>query len=73
MDVDQTLELLNSDLGLTENEQKIAGPIIKEIKARVGFMEDVGLNYLELGRSAATLSGGDPYWLRPSGRALCTR
>ena len=64
MDVDQTLELLNSDLGLTENEQKIAGPIIKEIKARVGFMKDVGLNYLELGRSAATLSGGEAQRIR---------
>ena len=64
MDVDQTLELLNSDLGLTENEQKIAGPILKEIKARVGFMKDVGLNYLELGRSAATLSGGEAQRIR---------
>ena len=64
MDVDQTLELLDSDLGLTENEQKIAGPIIKEIKARVGFMKDVGLNYLELGRSAATLSGGEAQRIR---------
>ena len=64
MDVDQTLEVLNSDLGLTENEQKIAGPILKEIKARVGFMKDVGLNYLELGRSAATLSGGEAQRIR---------
>ena len=64
MDVDQALDLLNSDLGLTENEQKIAGPILKEIKARVGFMKDVGLNYLELGRSAATLSGGEAQRIR---------
>ena len=64
MDVEQTLEVLNSDLGLTENEQKIAGPILKEIKARVGFMKDVGLNYLELGRSAATLSGGEAQRIR---------
>ncbi|MBP5656128.1 excinuclease ABC subunit UvrA [Candidatus Saccharibacteria bacterium] len=64
MDVDQTLEVLNSDLGLTENEEMIAGPIIKEIKARVGFMKDVGLNYLELGRSAATLSGGEAQRIR---------
>ncbi len=64
MDVEQTLEVLNSDLGLTENEEKIAGPILKEIKARVGFMKDVGLNYLELGRSAATLSGGEAQRIR---------
>ncbi len=64
MDVDQTLEVLNSDLGLTENEELIAAPIIKEIKARVGFMKDVGLNYLELSRSAATLSGGEAQRIR---------
>ena len=64
MDVEQTLDVLNSDLGLTENEQMIAGPILKEIKARVGFMKDVGLNYLELGRSAATLSGGEAQRIR---------
>ena len=64
MDVEHTLEVLNSDLGLTENEEMIARPIIKEIKARVGFMKDVGLNYLELGRSAATLSGGEAQRIR---------
>ena len=64
MDVDQTLDVLNSDLGLTENEQMIAGPILKEIKSRVGFMKDVGLNYLELSRSAATLSGGEAQRIR---------
>lgn len=64
MDVEQTLDVLNSDLGLNENEQMIAGPILKEIKARVGFMKDVGLNYLELSRSAATLSGGEAQRIR---------
>jgi len=64
MDVEQTLDVLNSDLGLTENEELIARPILKEIKARVGFMKDVGLNYLELGRSAATLSGGEAQRIR---------
>ena len=64
MDVEQTLDVLNSDLGLTENEEMIARPILKEIKARVGFMKDVGLNYLELGRSAATLSGGEAQRIR---------
>ena len=57
MDVEETIKVLDGDLGLTENEQLIAGPILKEIRSRVGFMRDVGLNYLELGRSAATLSG----------------
>ncbi|MFV0485232.1 MAG: excinuclease ABC subunit UvrA [Candidatus Saccharimonadales bacterium] len=64
MDVDQTVEVLNSDLKLTENENFIAEPIIKEIKSRVGFMQNVGLNYLELGRSAATLSGGEAQRIR---------
>lgn len=64
MDVDETLKVLDSDLGFTENEKLIAGPIIKEIKARVGFMKDVGLNYLELNRSAATLSGGEAQRIR---------
>lgn len=64
MDVDQTLEVLNGDLGLSENEELIALPIIKEIKSRVGFMRDVGLGYLELGRSAATLSGGEAQRIR---------
>ena len=64
MDVEQTLEVLSSDLELTENEEMIARPILKEIKARVGFMKDVGLNYLELGRSAATLSGGEAQRIR---------
>ncbi|MBQ1564438.1 excinuclease ABC subunit UvrA [Candidatus Saccharibacteria bacterium] len=64
MDVDQTLDVLSGDLGLTENEQMIAGPILKEIKSRVGFMKDVGLNYLELSRSAATLSGGEAQRIR---------
>lgn len=64
MDVAQTYELLGQDLGLTENEMQIAAPIIKEIRSRVGFMKDVGLDYLELSRSAATLSGGEAQRIR---------
>ena len=64
MDVEQTLDVLNSDIGLTPSEEIIAAPILKEIKSRVGFMKDVGLNYLELGRSAATLSGGEAQRIR---------
>ncbi len=64
MDVAQTYELLGQDLSLTENEMQIAAPIIKEIRSRVGFMKDVGLDYLELSRSAATLSGGEAQRIR---------
>lgn len=64
MDVEQALDVLDSDLGLTPSEEMIAAPILKEIKSRVGFMKDVGLNYLELGRSAATLSGGEAQRIR---------
>ncbi|MDR1033093.1 MAG: excinuclease ABC subunit UvrA [Candidatus Nomurabacteria bacterium] len=64
LDVDATLKVLNSDLKFTENEQLVAEPILKEIKARVGFMKDVGLSYLELGRAANTLSGGEAQRIR---------
>lgn len=64
MDVAQTYDMLGQDLGLTENEMQIAAPIIKEIRSRVGFMKDVGLDYLELSRSAATLSGGEAQRIR---------
>jgi len=64
MDVDEALQFLSSNLKLTENETLIAKPIVKEITARVGFMQAVGLNYLELGRSANTLSGGEAQRIR---------
>ena len=64
MDVETTLKVLDSDLKLTETEELIARPIIKEIRERVGFMNDVGLNYLELGRAANTLSGGEAQRIR---------
>lgn len=64
LDVDQTLEVLNQDLEFTESEQLIAQPILKEIKERVKFMQDVGLGYLELGRAANTLSGGEAQRIR---------
>ncbi len=63
-DVDAVLEVLNQDLGFTESEQMIAGPILKEIRERVKFMQDVGLGYLELGRAASTLSGGEAQRIR---------
>ena len=64
LDVDATLEVLNQDLGFTKEEEMIAGPILKEIKKRVKFMQDVGLGYLELGRAANTLSGGEAQRIR---------
>lgn len=64
LDVDQTLEVLARDLKFSEAEQQIAGPILKEIKERVKFMQDVGLGYLELGRAANTLSGGEAQRIR---------
>ena len=59
LDVDATLEVLEKDLGFTDAEEMIAKPILKEIRERVKFMQDVGLGYLELGRAANTLSGGE--------------
>ena len=64
MDVDQTIDVLNQDLGFTKEEHQIADPILKEIKERVKFMQDVGLGYLELGRAANTLSGGEAQRIR---------
>ena len=64
LDVDATLEVLSQDLGFSESEMMIAGPILKEIRERVKFMQDVGLGYLELGRAANTLSGGEAQRIR---------
>ena len=51
-------------LKLTDREQFIAKQVIKEIRARLGFLNDVGLNYLTLLRSANTLSGGEAQRIR---------
>lgn len=64
LDVDATLEVLNGDLKFSDSESMIAGPILKEIRERVQFMQDVGLGYLELGRAANTLSGGEAQRIR---------
>lgn len=64
LDVDATLEILSQDLGFSESEEIIAKPILKEIRERVKFMQDVGLGYLELGRAANTLSGGEAQRIR---------
>ncbi|MFG0215140.1 excinuclease ABC subunit UvrA [Brevibacillus porteri] len=51
-------------LELTERETKIANLIVKEIKARLNFLIDVGLDYLTLSRAAGTLSGGEAQRIR---------
>jgi excinuclease ABC subunit A len=62
--VDEALELFTNNLELTEQEQFIATQIKKEITARLGFMSNVGLTYLELSRAANTLSGGEAQRIR---------
>ena len=64
LDVDAALEFLSSDLEFSPAEQQIAQPILKEIRERIQFMQDVGLGYLELGRAANTLSGGEAQRIR---------
>ena len=51
-------------LKLTETEAKIAEQILKEIRSRLGFLKNVGLQYLTLERQAATLSGGEAQRIR---------
>ena len=51
-------------LSLTERENRIAAQILKEINARIGFLMDVGLDYLTLSRAAGTLSGGEAQRIR---------
>ncbi len=64
LDVDEALNLFRSKLRLNEQEKFIADQIVKEIVARLEFMNNVGLNYLELGRAANTLSGGEAQRIR---------
>jgi excinuclease ABC subunit A len=61
--VDSALDLFQH-LKLSDSEQFIARQIIKEITERLGFMSNVGLNYLELARAANTLSGGEAQRIR---------
>ena len=56
-------EFLNN-LSLTKNEELIGGQILKEIRARVGFLVNVGLGYLSLSRATGTLSGGEAQRIR---------
>jgi excinuclease ABC subunit A len=64
MGIDEALELFTNVLKLSEQERFIARQIVKEITDRLGFMSNVGLNYLELARAANTLSGGEAQRIR---------
>ncbi len=63
MSISDALEFVN-DLTLGETEQMIAREIVKEIKARLGFLVSVGLDYLTMTRKAGTLSGGEAQRIR---------
>lgn len=62
--VEDALDLFETKLKLTEQEAFIATQILKEIRSRLGFMNNVGLSYLELSRAANTLSGGEAQRIR---------
>ena len=63
MSVGTLYEYLNN-LELTQNQQIIGKQVLKEIRARVGFLMDVGLDYLTLSRATASLSGGEAQRIR---------
>lgn len=63
LSVSASIEFFNN-LNLTENEKTIASQIMKEILSRLNFLENVGLGYLTLFRSASTLSGGESQRIR---------
>ena len=63
LSVNETIRFFDS-LQLTETEREIASDILKEINSRLRFLKDVGLGYLTLSRSAASLSGGEAQRIR---------
>lgn len=63
MDISELYEWINH-LQLNETQQKIATEIIKEIRSRLTFLLDVGLDYLSLNRASASLSGGESQRIR---------
>ena len=73
----KSIEQLNTyfnDIKLSKSDTKIASPIIKEIKSRLNFLNNVGVGYLNLARNARTLSGGESQRIRLAtqiGSQLC--
>ncbi|MCI1833058.1 MAG: excinuclease ABC subunit UvrA [Bifidobacterium sp.] len=63
MPVERSLAWMN-ELKLEGSAAKIAGEVLKEIRSRLGFLNDVGLGYLTLSRAAKTLSGGEAQRIR---------
>ncbi len=63
MSISHAAEFLGA-LELGERERQIAAEVLREIQARLGFLLDVGLDYLNLGRAAGTLSGGEAQRIR---------
>ena len=63
LSIEKLQQFLNG-LELTQQQQLIGKRVLKEIKARVGFLVDVGLNYLSLARGTSTLSGGEAQRIR---------
>lgn len=73
LSVNESIEFFDA-LQLTESEKKIGEQVLKEIRARLRFLKDVGLEYLTLERAAETLSGGEAQRIRLAtqiGSALC--
>ena len=60
-----------SELQLDATGQKIAEEVLKEIRGRLGFLVNVGLEYLTLDRTAPTLSGGESQRIRLAGQIGC--
>ena len=57
LSVDDEIDFFK-DLNLSETDEQIAAPILKEVSSRLKFLRNVGLQYLTLSRAAGTLSGG---------------